>query len=184
MFKIVVEDGGAGFDHRGELERAEKDVADASKRRGRGLLAVKRMSDDLEFSEKGNRVAATLGREHFDVGLDHAVAVSDGGVGRIGIVKVEGHLDTHTIGKFESAIQQAIRQGLDALIVDLSGCRYMSSIGIGSVLQLQSRLEEFGGRLVCAGASSSVRGVFELMGIASVVTMAASLEEARRLLES
>ncbi len=56
-YRIAVEDEGAGFDHRGldmALPEDPKHVQD------RGYTLINALTDQLEFSEKGNRITAVL----------------------------------------------------------------------------------------------------------------------------
>jgi anti-anti-sigma factor len=183
-FKVVVEDNGEGFDSSGALEQAELAAADPTKARGRGLLMVKQQAQELVFNETGNRVSATLSKEPFTVTIDETVSLAPGGVGRIGIVKVDGSLDAHTVDKFESDVGEAVARGLSCIVLDLTECRYISSRGIGAIMTVARRAEKAQGKLVLAGVRKSVRKIFDTMGLDAVLTVAETVEDARRMFES
>ncbi len=183
-FKVIVEDNGKGFDVQQELARDAASAAGLAHPRGRGLFTVKKLADQLEFNDKGNRVSAMLGKERFDVGVDETTALSAGGVGKIGVIKVEGSIDGHTFGKFASTIEDSISRDLVGLIVDLSDCRYMSSVGIGTLCEACATVEEVGGRLVVVGVQRRVCDVLELTGVMDLFAVADTVEDARKLLEA
>ncbi|MHC4199546.1 MAG: anti-sigma factor antagonist, partial [Planctomycetota bacterium] len=183
-FKIIVEDNGQGFDAAEALEQAELAAADPTRARGRGLLMVKQQAQELVFGDGGNRVSATLSKEPFTVTIDETVSLAPGGVGRIGIVKVDGSLDAHTVDKFESDVSGAIGRGLSCIVLDLTECRYIASRGIGAIMTVARRAEKAHGKLVLAGVRRSVKTVFDTMGLDAVLVVAETVEDARRMFES
>jgi serine/threonine-protein kinase RsbW len=56
-FKIWVEDEGGGFDH-GSVVNVDQDFQYPKK--GRGYVLINRLSDRIQFNEKGNRVTVYL----------------------------------------------------------------------------------------------------------------------------
>ena len=56
-FKILVEDEGSGFDHR-RVADDDQDLQYPEKRRG--YLLINRLSDRIQFNDKGNRVTVYL----------------------------------------------------------------------------------------------------------------------------
>ena len=183
-FKVVVEDNGPGFDAKATLEEASASASDTSRSRGRGLLIVREMVDELDSNEKGNRVSATISRERLDIQMDEAVSIGPAGVGKVGVVTVDGNLDTHTVHMLESRARRAIGRGFASLVLDLSNCRYISSSGIGTIMALAHEAEDAGGRVVVAGLRSLVERVFEAMGLTSVITVVETVDEALKLFES
>ncbi|MHC5055476.1 MAG: anti-sigma factor antagonist [Planctomycetota bacterium] len=180
--KITVEDNGPGFDPEAVLAREAEEAADASHPRGRGLLSVKNAVDSLTFGPRGNRVSATLRRERFKIGTDKRVVVGSSGVGEIGIVSVEGSIDSQTYGMVEERLEEIVKgRGASRLAIDMSNSSYISSCGIGVLVKIQQDVQELGGRIVIVGAKSSVRDVLNLMGLDLLFSFADTMDEAMKL---
>ena len=195
--KITVEDNGPGFDPDAVLAREAEEAADPSHPavragptsganapgpRGRGLLSVKNAVDSLRFGPRGNRVSATLRRERFKIGTDKRTVVDASGVGEIGIVNVEGSIDSQTYGMVEERLEELVKgKGASRLAIDMSGSSYISSCGIGVLVKIQQDVQELGGRIVIVGAKSSVRDVLNLMGLDLLFEFAGTMEEAMKL---
>ena len=169
-----------------DTPRALQDVTgvDKSAMERLQLLADFTVSGTTVFNDAGNRVSATLSKEPFSVTIDETVSLAPGGVGRIGIVNVDGSLDAHTVDKFESDVSAAIARGLSCIVLDLTECRYISSRGIGAIMTVARRAEKAQGKLVLAGVRKSVRKIFDTMGLDAVLVVADTVEEARKMFES
>src|SRR3954463_14591211 len=82
----------------------------------------------------------------------------------------------------------AFAGGLDASgaiwILDFSEVRYISSMGLRSLVKAEKRLRERQGMLVLAGLSRSVRQVIEMARLHTVLRLVGSVEEALLLARS
>jgi anti-sigma B factor antagonist len=63
-------------------------------------------------------------------------------------------------------------------ILDLTGCPYMDSSGLGMIVSHMVHCQKKGVKMIAAGMTPRVREVFKLTKMDSVVTIAASVEEA------
>jgi len=63
-------------------------------------------------------------------------------------------------------------------ILDLSDCPYMDSSGLGMIVTHHVRCQKKGVRMIAAAMSPRVRQVFQLTKMDSIITIAASVEEA------
>ena len=63
-------------------------------------------------------------------------------------------------------------------ILDLSGVPYMDSAGMGTVINQYVRCQRKGTRLIVAGVSPRVMELFKLTKVDSVISLAATVEDA------
>ena len=94
------------------------------------------------------------------------------------IVSLCGRLDSVTTPAFESSIAGIVASGRQRLLIDCSELRYISSMGIGAMVQLAKTLEAYGGRLSFAGLTQTVRSVFEIVGLLTIFRVYPSRQEA------
>jgi anti-anti-sigma factor len=99
-------------------------------------------------------------RPEFEV----TVSTEDG----VRVVAVSGELDLDTLAELNVAL--AADDGLLATtVVDLRGLTFIDSSGVSGVLSAARRARDAGGRLACVPGPPSIRRVFELTGIDTVV---------------
>jgi anti-sigma B factor antagonist len=75
-----------------------------------------------------------------------------------------GELDLATVPAFEDALCRAEADGR-AIILDLSGLDFIDSRGLGTILALDRRVRESGGRLTIVRGPAAVDRVFEITGL-------------------
>ena len=66
-------------------------------------------------------------------------------------------------------------------ILDLTGCPYMDSSGLGIIVSHMVHCQKKGMKMIAAGMTPRVREVFKLTKVDSVVRIAASVEEAEMM---
>jgi anti-anti-sigma factor len=99
-------------------------------------------------------------RPEFEV----TVSTEDG----VRVVAVSGELDVDTMPELNDAL--AADDGPRATtVIDLRGLTFIDSSGVSGVLAAARRARDAGGRLVCVPGPPSVRRVFELTGVDTVV---------------
>lgn len=95
------------------------------------------------------------------------------------VVAVRGELDLHTAPQLEERLE-----GLDAnLLLDLSGCEFIDSTGIGLIVRTWQRLDaepdgDGGSRLALCGPGDQVRRLLQITGLESSLRTYAEREEA------
>jgi anti-anti-sigma factor len=80
-------------------------------------------------------------------------------------------------GRFRSVGDEAVATNRD-VIVDLAGCRFIDSTGIGWVVRTAEQVQRSGRRLVLVAPNSQVRRVFELTRVTDHVPTHNSMESA------
>ncbi|NTV52928.1 MAG: STAS domain-containing protein, partial [Candidatus Firestonebacteria bacterium] len=96
----------------------------------------------------------------------------------ISVIMINGYIDTTTSSELERVIQNLLREQRYKLIVDLSGVDYISSAGWGIFISEIKNLRNHRGDLKLANMSANVSEVYELLEFATILTSAASLNEA------
>ncbi len=82
-------------------------------------------------------------------------------------VILEGELNTQTAPSLEAELP-ADMEGVDNLILELSGLEYLSSAGLRVILAAQQGLEDRGGVTVL-GASEEIKEIFEVTGFDDIL---------------
>lgn len=84
-------------------------------------------------------------------------------------VTVKGKLDAVSAPQFEADITGAL-DGIEELVIDMSGVEYISSAGLRALLYLQQIMSEQG-RMVIRNVPPIVRDIFELTAFYDVVAV-------------
>jgi anti-anti-sigma factor len=182
-FKCVVEDDGPGFDVESVLRHAAEEAADVSRERGRGLVLVKGMSDQLHFDPSGNRATATLWKALIRGGVSGPEPDDDAaGGGDVAVFQVDRRLDVVRADHLKERMTRAFEEGTaSAAILDLSGCDYLDSTGMGVVVKAHTMWAAKRG-LVIVGAGRRVMELFQITKLDSVFKFADTVEDARTVL--
>ena len=189
--RMTVWDDGPGFDYAAKLKEEQKKVLEPGKR-GRGLLLLKRLADRIEFQTgNGTRVELVLERQTLAVHSEIAQPGSGTFIGKAFCIAREinndrgtvvlrpaGALDAHTFQQFETCLNDLFRSGYYKLVVDLSAVEYLSSSGAGVFIGSAAQAREHGGNIVLLNPISNVKAVFDLLGLAKVLPVCHSINEA------
>lgn len=87
------------------------------------------------------------------------------------LLKLTGDVDLHSSPDVRTALADLFKQtgaGIRALLIDLSGVRYMDSSGIATLVEALQVSGKSGIRLCLVDLSAPVRDVFELARLSSV----------------
>lgn len=94
-------------------------------------------------------------------------------------VKLTGSLDTDTYEQFNKAIEPALADpDARALRLEIQDLKYISSMGLGSIVKAKKSIEAKGGVLALVGAQPQVQKVFEIVRMLPKEIVFASREEA------
>jgi len=93
------------------------------------------------------------------------------------VVSVEGELDLSTAPQLKWALVDALEEGREHLIVDLTQTTFMDSTALGVLVGVNRSLDA-GGQLTIVCARASLLKVFELSGMDGVFALSASVDEA------
>jgi anti-sigma B factor antagonist len=88
-------------------------------------------------------------------------------IGSVPVVEVSGEVDISTVPGLRSAIEDAAEQadGSSRLIVDLSSVGFIESMGLGLLVEQNSKLQEHGGALRLVLGEGSADQILRLAGL-------------------
>jgi len=95
------------------------------------------------------------------------------------VINPQGRLDTVNSTVFMEKIRNLI-ESEEYMIVDFSGCNYLSSSGIRSLMVAAKALKAKGGALLLTGLIAELQHVIEMTGLSTVFPVFATLEEAEK----
>lgn len=99
-------------------------------------------------------------------------------------IRVSGTLETATVPEFEKAVEQALSDpDLRCIRLELEDMKYISSLGLGSIVKARKAIEARGGLMVTIGAQPQIRKVFQIVKMLPEGTLFASREEADEYLK-
>lgn len=100
--------------------------------------------------------------------------------GEILAILLGGNLDAATTPAFEQEVQRHLDAGYSKIILDCRRLGYVSSIGIGALITLQSRLRRKGGAVKLAAILGPVMQLLRLVRLDKVFDIYGDLEFARQ----
>ena len=108
----------------------------------------------------------------------HQLEVVDAGLRGAPGVAIRGEIDIAAVPDLELALDTAIRDSAGAFVLDLSGVGFLDSTGLRLILRARAMLarDERGLAIVCP--PGPVRRLFEVVGIADLLFLYATREEA------
>ncbi|HET6351599.1 MAG TPA: STAS domain-containing protein [Coriobacteriia bacterium] len=98
------------------------------------------------------------------------------------LLKLSGDLDYGECSTFRATIDQVIKAGPSAIVVDLSAIDYLDSSGLGLLLSLSKEYGAQGGKLVLV-TNESVDNILALTRLNGIFTTAEDLEQAQEVLQ-
>ncbi len=172
---VIVEDEGDGF---GQEQVPDPDAPDfALSESGRGILLMDAYVDQLQYSEKGNRLLMQRKRQEEPDAVEAMAAV--GGVEESPVEEGEGELVgvSHESGiqiveiraaRVDDSNVEPLRARLRELaarspevVLDLNRIEYISSVGISALVSLFKRIRSNSGHMVLAALQESVRDILD-----------------------
>ena len=81
------------------------------------------------------------------------------------VLRLEGEIDLDVSPEIAVSLQEMIAKRPSRLVVDLSRVSYIDSSGLAVLITAVNDVEEYGGRLMIAGAQESVQTIIEGGGL-------------------
>jgi anti-anti-sigma factor len=98
------------------------------------------------------------------------------------ILHLRGHLDAHTVLALEQELQQVRGEGARLLVLDCEHLEYISSAGIGALIELHRTLTPQGGRIALAALAPALVDVLDLLGVSRMIPVLPTVAAALRSL--
>lgn len=100
--------------------------------------------------------------------------------GEVFILHIKGRLDALSSPTAEKKIFDAINNGQQKLLLDMSGVTYLSSAGMRMLLSTTKKLRSISGKMVISGMTPNVLDVLKMSGFDHVLELFKTEEEAMR----
>lgn len=98
------------------------------------------------------------------------------------VVRLTGSIDSDTYLDLEANLNPIISQPPRALIIDMEGVKFISSMGLNVLFKTRSIMHKAGGLLMIVNLQPHVKKVFEIVQAMADLSIFASMEEADRYL--
>ena len=93
------------------------------------------------------------------------------------VIRATGEIDMASGLTLREAVVDAVAAGCDRIVLDLAGVTFIDSIGLGVLVGAHKRVQP-DGVFAIAGAVALVNTIFELTGVAQIIPMAKTVEDA------
>jgi anti-sigma B factor antagonist len=98
--------------------------------------------------------------------------------GEIVVLRIRGYLDAHTTPDFERVLSQARDDGALRIVIDCSGLNYISSAGLGLLVDAFRAVKPKGGELKVAAMTPAIADIFDILGFSKVIPVYDTVEDA------
>ena len=96
---------------------------------------------------------------------------------------MEGEISFNNITAVREQVDPFLKESLRGMIVDLTRVAYLDSMDLNLLIRCHAHMVRAKGRCVFLGVSGNVERVFTVMKLDTILTVAPTLDEAKRLLE-
>jgi anti-sigma B factor antagonist len=93
------------------------------------------------------------------------------------------HLNTNKSQELKNILNDLVTRSFFRIILDLSGCRYVDSSGLGAIVSRIADLRARGGDVRVAGANDHVTGLFRLTNLDKIIRLFDVVDVAKRSFE-
>lgn len=104
------------------------------------------------------------------------IAVRD--VDDVKVLAFAGNLDTSTAPEAESTINGLLDGGNAKILINFENLNYISSAGLRVLLATAKKIKAVSGSFKICGLNKTVQEVFDISGFSTILSVAASEEEA------
>lgn len=100
------------------------------------------------------------------------------------IFAIKGRLDTTTAPVADEIIRETLAKNSNRVLFDLSALEYLSSGGLRIILIAVKDVRRREGRVILSGLNPYVHEIFQVSGLTTMITIAGSVEEGIKDLNS
>lgn len=97
---------------------------------------------------------------------------------RVQLFEISGRVDSSNADELGGALDRAVDDGKNNIVLDLGGVEYMSSAGLREMVRVLKTVKKKGGDLRIANPSDRVKEVLELAGLDSIFEIYSTQVEA------
>ncbi len=99
------------------------------------------------------------------------------------IIAIIGEIDASSSIELDLAIAKSVGEGFKKILVDCSALEYISSAGLGVFMSYIEELRDKNIRLVLFGMKERVLNTFSILGLADLLNIRDTKQEARKLVD-
>ena len=100
------------------------------------------------------------------------------------VLRVDGRLDADSNEYFFECVHSQIEDGNQRIVINCEGLGYISSIGVGTLVRIRSRLVKLGGQICLSNVQSMVLDMFRLISMDRLLGIYPTEQEAIQAIES
>ncbi|GHV77223.1 anti-sigma factor antagonist [Spirochaetia bacterium] len=97
------------------------------------------------------------------------------------IIDVQGELDLYNAYKFKELLTKMLEKKIERFIINLDEVEYIDSSGIGALIYISSAVKKSNLKLAITNIHGSVQKVMELTKLTGYFPIAATLDEAMKM---
>jgi len=97
---------------------------------------------------------------------------------QIAVLYPKGHLDAHSVEKFESELLKILENKVYKIVVNCRDLKYISSAGMGIIMGYLDEVREKGGDIKLTNMIKRVYDIFELVGFTDIYDFLSEEEDA------
>lgn len=140
---------------------------------GLGLFLIRRTMDKISYTTIATQNYLVLSKKIKNTFQtdENSIKINICTIEEITILSIEGRLDTVNAHKFESAIQELLKEEIKNIIINCEGMTYISSSGLRSLILLQKSIVYKSGSLILEAMKPDIRKIFDLTGCTTLFTI-------------
>jgi stage II sporulation protein AA (anti-sigma F factor antagonist) len=113
-----------------------------------------------------------------EISCEIEVSERDVGGTSVLVITLSGQIETSTVPTLQKDATDLIEQGNKFMVLALSGVDYVSSNGLGLLLELHRRLDRQEGRICLSEISEEVRHIMKIVGFDRILRIYETIDEA------
>lgn len=99
---------------------------------------------------------------------------------RVAVVHAPNYINKAGGEQIGEAAEELLKEGENRVVLDLTDCALVNSVGISFIIEVAESVKEVKGRLAFCGASPTIAKTLQIMGLLQSNTVHESQEEAVR----
>ena len=97
---------------------------------------------------------------------------------QVSLVTVHGYLDAHTVPQLEKELHARAQSGDINILLDFADLTYISSAGLGLLLEVQRSVQKSDGDLKIVHMPETIHNIFSILGFSKLIQVFGSNEDA------
>ena len=99
-------------------------------------------------------------------------------LGPVTVIRLEGDIDEEGVGALRIALVRCLRESRHHVVVNLSGVKFISYMGVGVLVERLRQFRAYDGDLKLAGLNLYTKRLFRMVGVTTLFEVFESEEQA------